>query len=93
MAGKLPHPRVSWGPLVSCPGPRQVPALEDSGDVTDCLSFSIFQDFPYEFKIHCLVSWSALVKNKNTLTGLTFWWRETDNETKGTIGERYAADP
>ena len=33
------------------------------------------------------------MKNKNTLTGLTFWWRETDNKTKGTKGERYAADP
>ena len=38
-------------------------------------------------------TWSTLVKNKNTLTGLTFWWRETDNKTKGTKGERYAADP
>lgn len=55
-----------WQP--NCPTPVypggpwyhvQVPAFKDSGDVTDCLSFFIFQDFPYEFKIHCLVSCSA----------------------------------
>lgn len=69
---------------------------------------SPFQSFKFslKFKIHCLGSWSAslhprtnfstwstLVKNKNTLMGLTFWWRETDSKTKGTVGERYAADP